>query len=314
MLNQTQHNEDSRPIIHIGHSPDPDDAFMWFPLTGINGSPPLINTGNFRFQAVQQDIETLNHRAEKNHDLEITAISIAQYPYIQTNYALTSCGSSMGDGFGPKIVARTPTTDFHTFLKNKNTKIAIPGNRTSALLATQLMLQTKNLNTHPIPFDQIIDRVATGEFDAGVVIHEGQLTFQNQNLHLLVDLGSWWTQNTTLPLPLGGNVIRRDLETKFGKGTLTDITRSLLNSIQYALEHRETAVDYALKFGRGLDRKLADQFVAMYVNKHTLDYGDRGRQAVTKFLTQSSNQNLTPPVKTPIDFIQPTQTQSQIYK
>ncbi len=309
--NATTDNDD-RPLLRIGHSPDPDDAFMWFPITGTDEQPPLIDTGRFRFEAVQQDIETLNQRSSVG-DLEITAISIAQYPFIAETYALTHCGASMGDGYGPKIVAKPNAVDttnpnaIRDFLLNSKGEaagqkdavgssggVAVPGERTSALLATSLMLGTNNFDWHAVPFDQIMNRVTSGEYRAGVVIHEGQLTYKKEGLVLLADLGEWWTAKTSLPLPLGGNAIRRDLDTQFGAGSILEITKLLSQSIRYALDHREQAVDIALKFGRGLDRALADEFVAMYVNEHTIDFGKRGRAGVLQFLSDAHNADLVP--------------------
>ena len=294
---------DSRPLLRLGHSPDPDDAFMWFPLTG-EGTPdgrPLIDTGRFRFETVQQDIETLNRRSLTG-DLDITAVSVAQYPWIAERYAFTSCGSSMGDGYGPKVVAREPRPV--EWLRSLEVRLAIPGRRTSAFLATAMMLGRPPANAVEAPFDEIIDRVASGGFDAGVVIHEGQLTFEARGLSLVADLGAWWTGKTKLPLPLGGNVIRRDLEERYGPGTLREVTATLLRSVRYAIEHRAEAIDYALRFARGLDRALADRFVAMYVNKHTLDFGPTGREAVRRFLAEAADANLVPRPAV-IDFIDP---------
>ncbi len=296
--------DDDRPILRLGHSPDPDDAFMWFPITGIAGAEPALDTGRFRFEAVQQDIETLNRRSDRA-ELEVTAISVAQYPHVSERYAFTSCGSSMGDGYGPRLVARAnlPLES----LRDGTATLAIPGRRTSAWLATGLMLgDASRVRATEVPFDQIIERVAAREFDAGLVIHEGQLTFQNHGLVLLADLGAWWTSRTSLPLPLGGNVIRRDLEDRFGPGTLREVTATLLRSLNFALEHRDQAIDYALQYARGMDRALADQFVAMYVNKHTLDFGPTGREAVRRFLSEAEAAGLVPG-SAGVDFINPTE-------
>lgn len=291
-----------RPVLRLGHSPDPDDAFMWFPITGIGGAEPALDTGRFRFDAVPLDVETLNRLSDRA-ELEITAISVAQYPYIAQRYAFTSCGSSMGDGYGPRLVARDAGV-LESLLAGTAT-LAIPGRRTSAWLATGLMLGSpQRLKATEVPFDQIIERVASREFDAGLVIHEAQLTYQDQGLILLADLGEWWTQRTGLPLPLGGNVIRRDLEGQFGPGTLAEVTATLARSLRYALEHRDEAIDYAMTFARGMDRTLADRFVAMYVNKHTLDFGPTGREAVRRFLADAVEAGLAPR-PTSIDFINP---------
>ncbi|MCL4197614.1 MAG: ABC transporter substrate-binding protein [Phycisphaerales bacterium] len=303
-MTQTAKTPDDRPLLRLGHSPDPDDAFMWFPITGVAGAPPAIDTGRFRFEAVQQDIETLNRRSDRG-DLEVTAISVAQYPYVADRYAFTSCGSSMGDGYGPRLVAREAIP--LEAIREGWATLAIPGRRTSAWLATGLMLGSpERLAAAEVPFDQIIERVASGEFDAGLVIHEGQLTFQDHGLVLLADLGAWWTGRTALPLPLGGNVIRRDLEDRFGPGTLAQVTATLLASLTFALEHRQEAINYALNYARGMDRALADRFVAMYVNKHTLDFGPTGREAVRRFLNEAAQAGLTPPAG-PVEFVDPPQ-------
>lgn len=296
--NRSDVGGDGRPVLRIGHSPDPDDAFMWFPLTGIGGGDALIDTGRFRYVSVQEDISKLNRRAEESGDLEITAISIAQYPYVCDRYILTNCGSSMGDGYGPKIVARAGVevgeNKVVEFLRREEVRVAVPGLRTSARLATALMVGRSEFGDVAVPFDEIMERTAGGEFDAGVVIHEGQLTFESAGLLLLTDLGKWWGDRTGMLLPLGGNVIRRDLEDRFGRGSLEEVTGVLLASIRYALEHRSDAIDYAMKFGRGLDRELADRFVAMYVNKQTLDYGSRGRESVARFLIEAADAGLVP--------------------
>ncbi len=296
---------ESRPLLRIGHSPDPDDAFMWFPLTGIDGGPPLIDTGRFRFEAVQQDIETLNQRSEIG-DLEITAISMAQFPFVAQTYALTCCGASLGNGYGPKIVAKQPVSDVASFLRDPTTQIAIPGKRTSARLATALMIGTTAFNAIEIPFEEIIDAVAAGTCDAGVVIHEGQLTYAHAGLTLLTDLGEWWMNETNLPLPLGANTIRRDLETIHGPGTLEEITSLLFQSISYALDHRDEAIDYALRFGRGVDRALADEFVTMYVNTQTLHLGERGQQGVRRFLTDAGDAGFVPDASKYLECIETT--------
>lgn len=302
-MTSASQSTDDRPVLRLGHSPDPDDAFMWFPITGIDGAQPALDTGRFHFQAVQQDIETLNRRSDRA-ELEITAISVAQYPYVADRYAFTSCGSSMGDGYGPKLVARQSIP--LDAIRDGKVTLAIPGLRTSAWLATGLMLGgTSNVQATEVPFDQMIDAVAGGQFDAGLIIHEGQLTFQNHDLVLLADLGAWWTGRTHLPLPLGGNVIRRDLESQYGPGTRREVTATLLRSLQFALEHREQAIDYALKYARGMDRALADQFVAMYVNKHTLDFGPTGREAVRRFLSEAREAGLVPE-SVGADFIDPS--------
>jgi 1,4-dihydroxy-6-naphthoate synthase len=272
--------------LRLGHSPDPDDAFMFYALAQ---NPPLIETGPYRFEHVLQDIQTLNQRA-MNGALEITAISIHAYPYVADKYALTSCGSSMGDKYGPMVVTRSPMT--LSDLKGKH--IAIPGKLTTAFLALQLALGKAGeaFQFTVVPFDQILTYVQQGKADAGLIIHEGQLTFKNQGLHLVVDLGQWWFDQTSLPLPLGGNCIRKDL----GAAAMQQVTDVLKRSIQYSLDHREAAVKYALQFGRDLNAQLADKFVGMYVNHWTLDYGPRGRQAISALLKRGADAGLVPAI------------------
>lgn len=281
--------------LHLGHSPDPDDAFMFFAL-----AKERFDTGRWRFKHILQDIQTLNMRAMKG-DLEITAISIHAFPYVADKYALMSCGSSMGDGYGPMVVTRTPLNIED--LKGKT--IAIPGEMTTAFLALQLCLGKGHRAGEPTQqrlnpafnyvvamFDEIPKMVAEGKVDAGLLIHEGQLTFKTLGLHLVVDLGVWFQQKTGLPLPLGGNVIRRDL----GEPAMQEVTDILKRSIQYSLDHRAEAVDYALQFGRDLDRDLADKFVGMYVNHWTIDYGQRGRDAITRLLDDGAKAGLVPAI------------------
>jgi 1,4-dihydroxy-6-naphthoate synthase len=258
-------------LITVGHSPDPDDAFMFYAL-----AHDKLDTGDLQFRHELQDIETLNRRALRG-ELEVTAVSIHAYAYLQDKYALLPSGCSMGDRYGPMVVARRP-------MKVEDLakcRIAVPGTMTTAFLALRLLLP-KGFEHQVVPFDQIIHEVAAGKFDAGLIIHEGQLTFQNQGLHLVVDLGVWWQEKTKLPLPLGGNVVRRDL----GAETMKEISRLLKESIRYSLAHRDDALQYALKYARDMDKALADKFVGMYVNDWTLDYGPRGREAVRRLLDE----------------------------
>lgn len=289
---------DDKKLLRIGHSPDPDDAFMWYPLADL-GDGPKIDCGPYKFEHVLEDIESLNQRSEKG-ELEITALSIHQYPYIAEKYAITSCGSSMGDGYGPMIVAPKPYT-IEDLPKLK--KIAIPGVRTTAFLTYSLLMKSigcdKVDNCQVVPFDEIIPRVADGEFDAGLIIHEGQLTYGNQGLEKIIDLGEWFTNTRGLPLPLGGNAIRRDLKDEFPQ-----ICRILYNSIAYALEHRAEAIDYAMNYARDMGVELADEFVGMYVNQYTIDYGEKGRKAVQQLLSEASAAGLTPEVGE-VDLIDP---------
>jgi 1,4-dihydroxy-6-naphthoate synthase len=246
-----------------------------------------IPTGRFEFRHQLEDIETLNRRAMAG-ELEVSAVSIHAYSKITDRYALLPSGASMGDDYGPMLVARRSFDPAE--LSNK--KIAVPGEMTSAFLALKLWAPT-TFNYAVVPFDQILDRVESGEFDAGLIIHEGQLTFKSQGLELIVDLGVWWKKQTGLPLPLGGNVVRKDL----GDETMREISRLIKQSIAYGLEHRRDALDYALKYGRGLDRDLADRFVGMYVNDWTLDYGPDGRRAIREFLERGVDKGI---VKGPI--------------
>jgi len=256
-------------LIRVAHSPDSDDAFMFYALAN-----DLIDTGDLVFEHVLSDIETLNREAFEG-TYEVTAISIHAYIHLADRYALLSSGASMGDEYGPVVVSReeiSPDQLVHA-------EVAIPGTLTSAALALEMW--NPGLKTVVRPFDAIVPAVMSGEVDAGVVIHEGQLTWQDEGLHRIVDLGVWWAEQTGgLPLKLGGNVIRRDL----GDELMARLARLLRESIQYSLDHREAALDYALEYGRGLDRDKADRFVGMYVNELTVDYGERGRRAVREFL------------------------------
>lgn len=278
----------NKRTLTLGHSPDPDDAFMFYAL-----ARDKIDTRGWGFEHVLQDIQTLNERALRG-ELDITAISIHAYPYVAERYALTSCGSSMGDGYGPMVVAREPISAHD--LRGKT--IAIPGERTTAFLALNLLLGRDSFRHKVVMFDEILQCVADGQVDAGLVIHEGQLTYEKQGLHNIVDLGAWWKETTDLPLPLGGNCIRRDL----GTAAMEEIAAVLKRSIEYGLEHRAEAVEYALQFGRGLDSRLADQFVGMYVNQWTIDYGELGRRAVGELLRRGHEAGLIPAVES-IDFV-----------
>ncbi len=264
-------------LIRVGHSPDPDDAFMFHALANDK-----IATGGLRFVHELQDIETLNRRA-MNGELEVSAVSIHAYSHLLDKYALLPTGCSMGDKYGPMVVAKKPLT----ISDLPAVTIAVPGTLTTAFLTLKLLFNDiapgKDVRYEVMPFDHILDAVESGKFDAGLIIHEGQLTFQNQGLSLVVDLGVWWQDKTGLPLPLGGNVVRKDLGTE----TMQEISRLLKLSIQYGLEHRREALDYALKYARDMDVTLADKFVGMYVNDWTLDYGDRGRAAVRMLLDEA---------------------------
>ena len=258
--------------INVGHSPDPDDAFMFHALANDK-----LDTGRYVFTHTLQDIETLNHRSQRG-ELELTAVSLHGYAYVTDKYALCSCGASVGDNYGPMVVARKPG-DIDS-LKGKT--IAVPGTLTTAFLALKLILgDSFTYEVHP--FDEILNLVEAGRVDAGLIIHEGQLTYASQGLHLIVDTGVWWYEQTGLPLPLGGNAIRRDL----GETGMREVTDLLRQSIAYGLEHRTEALGHAAKYGRDLDPAQADKFVGMYVNDWTMDFGDRGREAVTLLLARA---------------------------
>jgi 1,4-dihydroxy-6-naphthoate synthase len=274
----------AQQVIRVGHSPDPDDAFMFHALANDK-----IPTGNLRFVHELQDIETLNRRALKG-ELEVTAVSIHAYAFLLDKYALLPTGSSMGDKYGPMVVARKPLTPRDL----PGLKVAVPGTLTTAFLTLRLLYESLGekspLTYEVIPFDQILDAVAAGQFDAGLIIHEGQLTFQNQGLHLVTDLGVWWQEKTGLPLPLGGNVVRKDLS----EATMKEVSRLIRASIKYGLDHREEALAYALAYARDMDVKLADKFVGMYVNHWTLDYGERGRAAIRRLLEEGHKAGIIP--------------------
>jgi 1,4-dihydroxy-6-naphthoate synthase len=292
----------ARTTLRIGHSPDPDDAFMWYPLanrTSPDGTQlrPKIDTGRYDFVHVLEDIQSLNERSERA-ELEITALSIAQYPFVADRYVLTSCGASMGEGYGPMVVARADHA--LTIDDLADAKVAVPGERTSAFLALSLRMGRRVPRYDVVMFDRIIEKVVSGEYDAGLIIHEGQLTYGEAGLRCVEDLGRWWTDTRGLPLPLGGNAIRRDL----GAKNLPEICGILLESIRYALSHRDEAVSYALHYARDMGRDLADEFVGMYVNEQTLDYGDRGRRAVREFLREAHAMGLIPDPGD-IDFVTP---------
>lgn len=265
--------------IHVGHSPDPDDAFMFYAL-----AKGTIDTGRYRFVHTLQDIETLNRRALQG-ELELTAVSLHGYAYVADRYALCSCGASMGDGYGPMVVSRKPIRPEDLAGRT----IAVPGTLTTAFLTLKLLLGDRF--SHEVhPFDRILRLVADGAVDAGLIIHEGQLTFSDLDLHLVVDLGQWWQEETGLPLPLGANAVRKDL----GKEAMRDVTALLRQSIEYGLGHRDDALQYAMQFGRDLDWRRTDRFVDMYVNDWTLDFGRRGRDAVCELLRRGHEAGVIP--------------------
>ena len=272
----------------LAHSPDPDDAFMWWPLEGA------IDTGPFRYRLIQDDIQSLNERAIERGDLDITALSIHAYPHVRERYALTAMGSSMGDGYGPRIVAREPRGDGWGWLAEPGVRIATPGRFTTAHLVLRLMLNGAEPNTIETPFDRILDAVAAGEADAGLVIHEGQLTYADAGLSLIADLGVWWRSETGLPLPLGGNAIRRDLDERFGAGSLSAAVAALARSLEHAMSERDESLSHAMAHARGLDPTAADEFVSMYVNRLTIDAGERGADAVALLLGKAHALDLCP--------------------
>lgn len=254
--------------ITIAHSPDSDDAFMFFGLA--RGGVP---TGDLSVTHVLQDIESLNRAAMEGRH-EVTAISFHAYPYVADKYALMPCGGSIGDGYGPLVVAREPLAPRQVAGRT----VAIPGTLTTAYLALKLF--APDVRTTVVPFDQILDHVREGRSDLGLIIHEGQLTFAGQGLHRVVDLGAWWKEETGLPLPLGGNAVRRDL----GEPLMQRLTRLVRETVAYSLAHRPEALGYAMEFARGMDPAVADRFVGMWVNEMTLDCGERGRKAVQLLL------------------------------
>jgi 1,4-dihydroxy-6-naphthoate synthase len=269
---------EERQTITVAHSPDSDDAFMFYAL-----ATNKLDTGAFRFQHVLQDIQTLNEQAQLG-TYEVTAISFHAYAYVADKYALLPHGASIGDNYGPVVIAREPLTTAAL----ASVKVAIPGKLTSAFLALRLIVP--DVKYEVVPFDQIIEAVKSGDCDAGLLIHEGQLFYETMGLHKILDLGEWWHQETGLPLPMGGNAIRRDL----GAEVIKQVSHSLRESIRYSLDHREDALQYAMQFARDMDPELADRFVAMWVNDLTLDYGDRGREAVRRLLAEGFSRGLIP--------------------
>jgi len=265
--------------ITVAHSPDSDDAFMFYGL-----ATHKVRTPGLRFSHTLSDIETLNQRAREGV-YDVTAISFHAYPYVQDKYALMPCGGSVGEGYGPMVVSPRPFTASEV----KTKKIAVPGTLTTAYLALQLF--APGVETEVVPFDQIVPQVLEGKYEAGLIIHEGQITYDQAGLHKIVDLGRWWQKVTGLPLPLGGNVIRREL----GPQLIPAVTGALRDSIQYGLGHREEALAYAMQFARDLDTPSADKFVGMYVNERTLDYGPDGREAVRRLLDMGHKAGIIAP-------------------
>jgi len=255
--------------ISIAHSPDSDDAFMFYGL-----ATNKIRVPGYKFTHTLCDIETLNRRAREEAFYDVTAISFHAYPYVQDNYTLMGCGGSVGEGYGPMIVSLRALS--HDDLRR--VKVAVPGTMTTAFLALKIF--NPDIETEVVPFDQIIPQVLAGKYEAGLIIHEGQLTYSTSGLYKVIDLGVWWRETTGLVLPLGGNAIRRSL----GPESHRIISKALRDSIQHALDHRDQALEYAMQFARDLDTTLASRFVSMYVNDRTLDYGSDGREAIRRLL------------------------------
>ena len=273
--------------ISIAHSPDSDDAFMFYGL-----ATNKIRVPGYKFTHTLCDIETLNRRAREEAFYDVTAISFHAYPYVQDNYTLMGCGGSVGEGYGPMIVSLRSLS--HDDLRR--VKVAVPGTMTTAFLALKIF--NPDIQTEVVPFDQIIPQVLAGKYEAGLIIHEGQLTYSTSGLYKVIDLGVWWRETTGLVLPLGGNAIRRSL----GAESHRIISKALRDSIQHALDHREQALEYAMQFARDLDTKLASRFVSMYVNDRTLDYGADGREAIRRLLQMGHERGIIT-VAPRVDFV-----------
>jgi 1,4-dihydroxy-6-naphthoate synthase len=273
--------------ISIAHSPDSDDAFMFYGL-----ATNKVRVPGFRFNHTLCDIETLNQKARDEAFYDVTAISFHAYPYVQHSYTLMGCGGSVGEGYGPMVVSsRAMTTD-----DLKRVKIAVPGTMTTAYLALKIF--NPELQTEVVPFDQIIPEIQAGKYEAGLIIHEGQLTYSASGLQKVIDLGVWWREATGLVLPLGGNAVRRSL----GPEKLHIVTKAVRDSIQHAIDNREPALEYAMQFARDLDPRLANRFVSMYVNERTLDYGADGRAAIRKLLDLGHERGIIP-IAPLVDFV-----------
>ena len=264
--------------ISVAHSPDSDDAFMFYGL-----ATNKVRVPGLKFTHTLSDIETLNRKAREAY-YDLTAISFHAYPYLQDSYALLPNGGSVGEGYGPMIVANRD----YTMEEIKTKKIAVPGRLTTAYLVLKLF--APDIQTEVVAFDQIIPQILEGRYEAGLIIHEGQLTYGKSGLKRIVDFGKWWREETGLPLPLGGNAIKREL----GSELMHEVSMALKESIQYALDHRDEALEYAMQFARDLDRQLASRFVSMYVNERTLDYGQQGRQAIARLLEMGYERHIIP--------------------
>jgi 1,4-dihydroxy-6-naphthoate synthase len=273
--------------ISIAHSPDSDDAFMFYGL-----ATNKVRVPGYKFTHTLCDIETLNRRAQNEAFYDVTAISFHAYPYLQDNYTLMGCGGSVGEGYGPMVVAPRQIS-----LENlKRMRVAVPGKLTTAYLALKIF--DPDIETEVVPFDQIIPQVLAGKYEAGLIIHEGQLTYNRSGLHKIIDLGVWWRETTKLVLPLGGNAIRRSLGAEQHK----IISKALRDSIQHGLDHRDQALEYAMQFARDLDTSLASRFVSMYVNERTLDYGPDGREAIRKLLEMGHERGIIP-IEPKVEFV-----------
>jgi 1,4-dihydroxy-6-naphthoate synthase len=273
--------------ISVAHSPDSDDAFMFYGL-----ATNKVRVPGYKFTHTLCDIETLNRRAQNEAFYDVTAISFHAYPHLQENYALMGCGGSVGEGYGPMVVAPRQIAPENL----KRIRVAVPGTLTTAYLALKIF--DPEIETEVVPFDQIIPQVLAGKYEAGLIIHEGQLTYNRSGLHKIIDLGVWWRETTKLVLPLGGNAIRRSL----GPEAHQIISKALRDSIQHALDHREQALEYAMQFARDLDTSLASRFVSMYVNERTLDYGPDGREAIRKLLEMGHERGIIP-IKPNVEFV-----------
>jgi 1,4-dihydroxy-6-naphthoate synthase len=290
----------------LAHSPDPDDVFMWWPITGmIDPSdpsrvvrPPALDTGGLVFRALPADIDVLNRRAIEHADLDITALSIGAYARVARTYRLTCMGSSMGEGYGPKVVARARELP-------PSPLIAVPGVRTTAFLVLSMLMGDRPFRHVEMPFDRILDAVASGQADAGLLIHQSQLVYPELGLVQVVDTGAWWREQTGGPLPLGGNAVRRDLDARFGPGTTDRVVTLLDRSIRFALEHRADSIDYCMRFAPELSREQAERYIDMYVSPLTLDAGEPGRRSIERLLAEGARRGLCPDAG-PIDMLRPS--------
>lgn len=306
---------DPRPNLAIGHSPDPDDVFMWWPITGMLDPadparverPPVLDTGRFRFTGVPADISVLNERAAAAGDLEITALSMHAYTHVHDRYAITSCGSSIGFGYGPKVVTRidsrlTPD-NFVSMIASGTRRVAVPGRGTSAFLTFSLMVGAP-FHIVEAPFDRITELVLRGEADVGLLIHQSQLTFESIGLRQLADVGAWWRAQTGLPLPLGANAVRRDLDRLYGPGTCREVTGILLRSIRHALNNRAVSIEYAMRWAPEITLEQAERYIDMYVNGFTIDAGEQGLAAVRRLIGEGARRGLCPDPGE-IEFVRP---------